>query len=718
VLPVSILLVVLGFTLLIVIHELGHYLAAKWAGIRVEAFAVGMGPVAISWRRGIGLSAGSSDRKVRARFGRSAIEMSDAELARHGLGETEWSLRWLPLGGFVKMVGQDDLHPSVDARPHRSYMRASIGRRMIVVSAGVVANAVLAVALFMVAFLVGVRFEAPVIGHVIPGAPAAVATVDPPGDGRREAASVGLRPGDRVLSIDGSTVCTFSDIDIAAAMGSSTTPRRLLLQRPGVAEPLEASVLPEFDPLQGRMVFGVFPARSTTLSPQRELAAPVAAGLRDSGLGAQGVEAGMTLEALDGQVVETWQAASMLAAASEGQALTSRWRRASDSAAAEPVIATLRPLPRLENLAVPPTSHGGRSEWASGLLGLVPLVRIDAVDASSPNVGVIEPGDVVLRAGAVDAVGEGALHAPRMAQLQELVRASAGRELELELQRGERTRTQRVQVDRAGRLGVVLGLALDLPYTAVPVEQVLRQQKLVEPVEPVATPVAAASVLGGSRLVAIDGQPVTDWVMLWRAVRGAAKEVLATSAPVELELEITPPLPGASPETVALTIDPESAATLAALTWRLPIQEDLFEPMSTLLTAEGNPLTAVAMGFRQTHKMIVTTYLTLYGLMNRTVAVDQLRGPVGIVHLGTAVIQRGWPYLLFFLAMISANLAVLNFLPLPIVDGGLFLNLVYEKLRGVPPPLGFQNAATLVGLFLIAGIFLMTFYFDVMRLVG
>jgi regulator of sigma E protease len=91
---------------------------------------------------------------------------------------------------------------------------------------------------------------------------------------------------------------------------------------------------------------------------------------------------------------------------------------------------------------------------------------------------------------------------------------------------------------------------------------------------------------------------------------------------------------------------------------------------------------------------------------------------VGIVHVGTRVADRGFTYLVFFLAMISVNLAVLNFLPLPIVDGGLFVYLVYEALRGRPPSVRFQNAATLAGLLLIGGLFLVTFYNDVMRLVG
>ena len=91
---------------------------------------------------------------------------------------------------------------------------------------------------------------------------------------------------------------------------------------------------------------------------------------------------------------------------------------------------------------------------------------------------------------------------------------------------------------------------------------------------------------------------------------------------------------------------------------------------------------------------------------------------IGIVHIGARIADRGWSYLFFFLAIISINLAVLNFLPLPIVDGGLFLYLIYEKLRGRPPSIAFQNAAAVLGLALIGMAFVVTFYNDIMRLVG
>ena len=152
--------------------------------------------------------------------------------------------------------------------------------------------------------------------------------------------------------------------------------------------------------------------------------------------------------------------------------------------------------------------------------------------------------------------------------------------------------------------------------------------------------------------------------------------------------------------------------------WGAPLPGSWFEPLQTTLTANGNPIVAVSMGFRQTWKMVVLTYLTIDRLIGGSVSVKQLHGPVGIVHIGTRVADRGFMYLVFFLAMISVNLAVLNFLPLPIVDGGLFLFLLYEKIFKRPPSIAFQNAATLVGLALIGTLFVVTFYNDMMRLAG
>ena len=88
---IDLLLVIVGFGLIIFLHELGHFVAARWAGIRVLAFAIGFGPALFSWRKGIGLRAGSSEAEAVNRF----------RAGERSISPTEYRLNWLPFGGFV-----------------------------------------------------------------------------------------------------------------------------------------------------------------------------------------------------------------------------------------------------------------------------------------------------------------------------------------------------------------------------------------------------------------------------------------------------------------------------------------------------------------------------------------------------------------------------------------------------------------------------------------
>src|SRR5436309_10129403 len=91
-----VVLLVVGFGFVIFFHELGHFLAAKWVGIKVEQFAVGFGQAILSWRKGLGLRIGSSAAKY---------EELDRAGQAEGVSETEYRLNWIPLGGYVKMLG-------------------------------------------------------------------------------------------------------------------------------------------------------------------------------------------------------------------------------------------------------------------------------------------------------------------------------------------------------------------------------------------------------------------------------------------------------------------------------------------------------------------------------------------------------------------------------------------------------------------------------------
>jgi len=99
------------------------------------------------------------------------------------------------------------------------------------------------------------------------------------------------------------------------------------------------------------------------------------------------------------------------------------------------------------------------------------------------------------------------------------------------------------------------------------------------------------------------------------------------------------------------------------------------------------------------------------------VGVKNLRGPVGIVDQGAKIAKEGFAYYLFFLGLISVNLAVLNFLPLPIVDGGHMVFLIYEKIAGKPASPSVQTVVALVGLVGLASLFIYITFNDISRLI-
>lgn len=702
----NLVLVVIGFCLLILLHELGHHLAAKWAGIRVENFAIGMGPVICSWRHGVGLRLGSTHAAVVKRMGMPAVECLDTELAAAGVGETEYTLRAFPLGGYVQMLGQDDMAPGRAQPGARSFMSAPVGKRMIVISAGVVANLLVAIVMFLIAFLVGVQFEGPVIGTVMPASPAEVA---------------GLRAGDRVVSVDGSPVATFSDIQIAAALSTEDAPLRLLVKR-GTSE-VELTARPS--PINGMRSIGISPASGTELVVGNGAASVIRQALIQAGFwgnpetnsvlpsgwksasGGAPSESefaaayrGARLESINGVAATTATDLALAADTSGGRPLTTIWAIAQgdsgDSSHTGPAVA-LVPTPALQRMEDPTLSAD--APQVNGILGIAPLVRVAQVPADSPNAAVIQADDLIL---SLDGVA-----GPSYAVLRETLKAKSGKSVSVSVLRDGRSADVVVQVSSAGLVGFVAGEALDVPVVAAPIAQLAAADGALAP-----TPFATLGLPPLSVISTIGGQSVTDWDGIGRALRASATNSPASVAVVAHGLtDSTNQFEG----TLALT--PADAATLLSLGWNSPLPASLFSPAYTTLSADGNPLRAVRMGLRESWKVVVLTYLTLDRLFRGTVGVDQLRGPVGIVHIGTRVADRGLTYLVFFLAMISVNLAVLNFLPLPVVDGGHMVYLLYEKIRGEPPSPRFQSAATFVGLALLAGIFLVTFYNDVLRLV-
>lgn len=155
----SVLYTIIIICVLILVHEFGHFIVAKKSGVLVEEFSLGMGPQLLGWKS----------------------------------GETEYSIRMLPIGGFVRMDGEEE----ASSNP-RAFCNQSVLVRAAVTFAGPLMNLLVAVVFFLVAFMYfGTPAYDGLIGSVADGSPAAVA---------------GLQPGDVITEINGGRVGSWDDV--------------------------------------------------------------------------------------------------------------------------------------------------------------------------------------------------------------------------------------------------------------------------------------------------------------------------------------------------------------------------------------------------------------------------------------------------------------------------------------------------------------------------
>jgi regulator of sigma E protease len=116
--------------------------------------------------------------------------------------------------------------------------------------------------------------------------------------------------------------------------------------------------------------------------------------------------------------------------------------------------------------------------------------------------------------------------------------------------------------------------------------------------------------------------------------------------------------------------------------------------------------------------MFYQSISSIKGLFTKDLKADNLSGPVGIARLSYMIVQRkDFAYFLYFLAMISCFLAIFNFLPIPVVDGGHFVLLLIEKIKGSPVSFTVQKYLVYTGLVLIGALFIFITYNDIVKLI-
>lgn len=857
------LLVIFGFSVVVFIHELGHFAAAKWAGVRVQAFAIGFGRRLMAYRKGIGFRFGSTDGEYRRRVDEVLVsrgiatrdELSNPEgptfeseraaAGREmGISETEYRFNILPLGGYVQMLGQEDFvvdktgELKVKADPD-SFTNKPVGKRMVIVSAGVIMNLIFAAILFTIVNMVGMPQLSPVLGYVVENTPAGRA---------------GLLPGDRILEINGDEIANFNDLMMRITLSDPDETLTMRVERDGKIVSPSPEIRPEFveerevrqigvAPGETRRVWGVTfgdisAARPDELHEKDEIHSIIVDGheveCRDAGVVRR------EMMRAEGRPIEL-----VVKRPKHPESLTD-----ADLKQFDPPIETETHRVKVSAMWLP-LPYDSNDRGGASLLGLVPrLTVIQSNPGKSFDKAGVKAGDVIVRIGsdeyptysefvsAIQKAGTGGLEIEVrrkgsvreglsaavvsfcVAQRERLIRAgiedlNGARDVLADLARGAgideaglvalnkalaevktvdawRKWFEKVDVITLGPIKPKAPFALfsrPAPTIDADVRNIDEDHLLVADVIPKfgdrLTPAQASGLERGAVILSVNDKPVRRWYELshafaanagkaveieYRLVNKIARASFVVPASVQTSLglgaedrvakiadksqcvvRVADSLGGGFRE-VSLSL-PDWRAIEALLkdnigrtvpveyvtasgerkTGEYAVTADNTDPWPSRVQyyamtffcfplvewqSTPDPFKAFIAGVKQAHHATMSTIKTIrHMLFTRTVGVSNVSGPLGIAHKGSEVAQGGMIALFWFLGLISANLAVINFLPLPIVDGGLFLFLILEKIRGEPVSIKTQVATQLLGIALIATVFILVTYQDILRLV-
>lgn len=238
---------------LVFVHELGHFLVAKWAGVRVLRFSLGFGPKLFGFTR----------------------------------GETEYIVAAVPLGGYVKMWGDDPSQELTPAEQAGSFLHLPLFKRAAIVLAGPAMNLALAALVYAGGFMRGMPDASTKLGLVVPGGPAAAA---------------GLEPGDEITALNGTPVQYWSDLQRRIQESDGTPMRFSLVKADGTQKELAISpkLVEERDELQQPVTRGKIGISVSYVAPMIDVADPTSPAAK------AGLAVGDEVTSVDGQPVRSW----------------------------------------------------------------------------------------------------------------------------------------------------------------------------------------------------------------------------------------------------------------------------------------------------------------------------------------------------------------------------------------------------------------------------
>lgn len=593
--------VILGIGLVIFVHESGHYLAARWCKVRVHVFSLGFGPRLFGWKR----------------------------------GHTTYQVAAIPLGGYVRMAGDESMGSDGPPEPWELGAK-SVPQRFLIYSGGVLMNVLFGIVVFPILFLAGIPSFEPTVGQVQPGTPVWYA---------------GLEPGSRVLGVNDREIYDITQIGPEVAYGGSEE-AQLRYVPPGSEEVRTLRLEPEYNSLMGLYSIGqITPALAEGYPLMVEPGGPAERA---------GLVTGDHLLGVVGASQELSPARQLEQAVGRGGSLE---LRVSGASGERTCVLTPEELP-----------GAGRA-----LMGVLPLERklMGLRESALVQASGLQVGDTLL---SIDGL-------PIYQSKDVLAGLLASRE------------AHSWRVLRLGRELEVVSPQLT-ERDAVSFFDDLAFENDMGSAEVYVYPRSAAALAGlrsGDRIEKIDGQRVDEY----EDVRAAAGLAARQGRALELEL-LRADAEGAGVRQ-ELTILP---APMGQVDYGLAMERARYDFRVT------NGVKAITLGVTSCVDMLRDVGRTLSGVLRQEVSEENLGGIITIGVIAKHSADSGLVKFFWFLCMLSMNLAFLNVLPIPLLDGGHLFFLLVEGIKGSPVSEKILSYSQLIGLVLIVSIFVFVIYND------
>ncbi len=696
----AMLMVALGLGMVIFVHELGHFAVAKMCGVKCEKFYLG-------------------------------FDIYGLKLLHFRWGETEYGIGILPLGGYVKMLGQDDnpakmreekerakVKSPVKAEMHgdmpvsvetdhpvaydpRSYMAKSVPQRMAIISAGVIMNLIFAVVFAAIAYAMGVKEVPCVVSRVVPGGAAWIA---------------GMQPGDRIIKLGNLEKPWFSDIQRVVPIGDAGTTYPCTVLRDG--KEVQLTLRPQAD-ASGITLLGVVFSESNQLLDTN-----------GSSKHKSPTEPGSPAAKTESQF-----ASNDLIVGLNGQPVTDGYQIAQELSRhlSEPIEYTVQRTITDNKQSVSKTLAIQVGPKPMRLVGLALSVSsITAVRSDSPaEKAGIEVGDQL------DEIDGQPIGDPTT--LGQALREQVGKTIKLTLTRKRDGKPEKISKDvtlvespsleesaprgynsavSVPQIGIafhvldaVTGVEAGSPAdkAGMKVGDVISAVAIIKPKAEKSDEKSAAADQKAADAdpksedyddTGLDSEPYhldagrANWPVVIYSLQHLSKQV-------RLKLTI-----GKGKDAHDIELEPAASNKFFSNDRGL-VQQSNFEIRQAHSVGEG-----LSLAFRKTGESLYMVVGFLKKLLGGGISPKLMGGPLAIGGQAFHFAHEGVPAFLLFLTMVSANLAVINFLPIPVLDGGHMVFLAYEGIRRKPVTEQVVNALSLVGFAMLVCLMIFVFSLD------